>query len=157
MPRADSKYYKYKKKKNIISKHKQVEYTDSYTEEMDTEGLKVLRWSMFDSPDKLGSGKMFMESEPVFILDECLRKEKLNAFIELGYTSKAYADRIRLNSENPHRLGKAVKFKCINEHYRFRIVKQLILHRIERIHLFSDSIYFDTDNYLHKSELKFYI
>tara|TARA_R110002049_G_C9093107_1_gene556440 strand:- start:116 stop:589 length:474 start_codon:yes stop_codon:yes gene_type:complete len=154
--RKDSKYYKYKKVTNLISQHKNVDYTDAYTEEMDKEGLKVLRWSMFDSPDKLGSGKMFMESEPVFILDECLRKERLNAFIEIGYTSKAYADRIRLPSNNPHRLGKAVKFKCINPTYRFRIVKQLILHRIERIHLYNDSIYFDTDNYINKPEIKFY-
>ncbi len=155
MPSKDSKYYKYKKKKNIIAYHKP-NYTDSYTEEMDKEGLKVLKWSMFDSPDKLGSGKMFMESEPVFILDECLRKEKLNAFIELGYTSKAYADRLRLNSDNAHRLGKAVKLKCINPHYRFRIVKQLILHRIERIYLYDEAIYFDTDNYIKQSEIKFY-
>ena len=32
-------------------------YTDKYTKEMDEEGLKVLKWSMFDSPDSLGSGK----------------------------------------------------------------------------------------------------
>ena len=59
----------YKRKKYSFSLHK-VDYTDSYTEEMDCEGLSVLKWSMFDSPDKLGSGKYFMESEPVFILDE---------------------------------------------------------------------------------------
>ena len=111
---------------------------------------------MFDSPDKLGSGKMFMESEPVFILDEALRKERLQAFIELGYTSKAYADRLKLNTDNAHRLGKAVKFRCINANQRFRLVKQLILHRIERIHLFKESIYFDTDNYIKKPELKFF-
>lgn len=157
MPNKNSKYYNYKKKTTIISQYKKVDYTDAYTEEMDKEGLKVLRWSMFDSPDALGSGKMFMESEPVFILDECLRKERLTAFVELGYTSKAYADRIRLPSNNAHRVGKGVKFRCINENQRFRIVKQLILHRIERIHLFKESIYFDTDNYLNKSELKFFL
>ena len=45
-------------------------YTDTYTKDMDEEGLTILKWSMFDSPDKLGSGKKFMESEPVWILDE---------------------------------------------------------------------------------------
>ena len=39
-------------------------YTDTYTKEMDEEGLKILKWSMFDSPDSLGSGKRFMESDP---------------------------------------------------------------------------------------------
>lgn len=149
-----NKYYQ--KRRDLIKYQNEIEYTDSYTEKMDKEGLKVLRWSMFDSPDKFGSGKMFMESEPVFILDEALKKERLQAFIELGYTSKAYADRIRLGSDDAHRLGKAVKFRCINPNQRFRIVKQLILHRIERIHLFNESIYFDTDNYIKKPELKFF-
>jgi hypothetical protein len=26
-------------------------YTDTYTKEMDEEGLNILKWSMFDSPD----------------------------------------------------------------------------------------------------------
>jgi hypothetical protein len=146
----------YSKRKDLIKYQNEVDYTDAYTKEMDTEGLKVLKWSMFDSPDKLGSGKMFMESEPVFILDEALRKERLQAFIELGYTSKTYADKIRLNTDSAHRLGKAVKFRCINPNQRFRLVKQLILHRIERIHLFDESIYFDTDNYIKKPELLFF-
>ena len=146
----------YSKRNDLIKYQHEVDYTDAYTEEMDTEGLKVLKWSMFDSPDKLGSGKMFMESEPVFILDEALRKERLQAFIELGYTSKTYADKIRLNTDSAHRLGKAVKFRCINPNQRFRLVKQLILHRIERIHLFNESVYFDTDNYIKKPELLFF-
>ena len=37
--------------------------------ERDTEGLTHLRWSMFDSPDSEGSGYLFMEREPVYILD----------------------------------------------------------------------------------------
>lgn len=146
----------YIKRKDLIKYQHEVDYTDDYTKEIDTEGLKVLKWSMFDSPDKLGSGKMFMESEPVFILDEALRKERLQAFIELGYTSKTYADKIRLNTDSSHRLGKAVKFRCINPNQRFRLVKQLILHRVERIHLFDESIYFDTDNYIKKPELLFF-
>jgi hypothetical protein len=77
----------HKRKKDSFSLHK-VEYTDTYTEEMDCEGLSVLKWSMFDSPDKLGSGKYFMESEPVFILDEIFRKERLSGFILQGYVSK---------------------------------------------------------------------
>ena len=45
----------HKRKKESFSLHK-VEYTDTYTEEMDCEGLAVLKWSMFDSPDKLKEG-----------------------------------------------------------------------------------------------------
>ena len=146
---------KHKPKDKSFRLH-EVEYTDSYTEEMDTEGLKVLKWSMFDSPDKFGSGKMFMETEPVVILDRVFSEERLTGFIELGYTSKAYADRLRLNSDNSHRLGKAVKFRCINPTYRFRLVRGLIRYRIERIHLFKESIYFDTDNYIKKPEILFF-
>ncbi len=93
---------------------------------MDEEGLKILKWSMFDSPDSLGSGKRFMESEPVFILDTVFRKERLKGYIHLGYTSKAYADRIGLGLESEHRIGKAIKFKCINPSHRFRLVRGLI-------------------------------
>jgi len=142
----------YKKRSDII-KYRKVDYTSDYTEEMDSEGLKVLKWSYFDSPEALGSGKRFMESEPVFILDEVFRKERLNGFIEMGYTSKPYADRLKLASDNPHRLGKAIRFRCINKNQRMRIVKGLIQYGIERIHLHNDWIYFDTDNYIRNAEL----
>ncbi len=130
-------------------------YTDEYTKEMDEEGLSILKWSMFDSPDLLGSGKRFMESEPVWILDEVFRTERLKGYIHLGYTSKTYADRMGLGLESEHRVGKAIKFKCINPSHRFRLVRGLIQHGIERITLYDKSIYFDTENYLYKPELKF--
>ena len=110
MPRKRS----YEKRKDIWKYYK-VEYTSNYTEEMDTEGLKVLKWSMFDSPDKLGSGKYFMESEPVFILDEIFRKERLSGFILQGYVSKTYGDRIAILENSDHRVGKSIKFKFINK------------------------------------------
>jgi hypothetical protein len=141
------------KKRNDVIKYYSVEYTDSYTEELDKEGLKVLKWSMFDSPEKLGSGKMFMESAPVHILDEVFYKQRINAFIMLGYTSKPYADRLRLSSDNPHRLGKAIKFRCISKIKRLKIVRGLIQYGIERIHLHNEWIYFDTDNYIKKPEI----
>lgn len=137
----------YKRKKYSSSLHT-VEYTDSYTEEMDKEGLTILKWSMFDSPDKLGSGKYFMESEPVFILDEVLRKERINAFIMIGYVSKSYADKTALPSNSSHRVGKAIKVRCINKIKRFKIIKGLIQYGIERIQVSNEFIYFDTDNYL---------
>lgn len=145
----------YNKRKDIWSYYS-VDYTDSYTEEMDTEGLSVLKWSMFDSPDKLGSGKRFMETEPVAILDEIYKRERLRGFIEMGYCSKAYADKIMLPSNSAHRVGMAVKLRCINGNSRFRIVKGLIQYGIERIKLFDESIYFDTDNYIKKPELLFF-
>ena len=137
----------YKRKKYSSSLHT-VEYTDTYTEEMDKEGLTILKWSMLDSPDKLGSGKYFMESEPVFILDEVLRKERINAFIMIGYVSKSYADKTALPSNSSHRVGKAIKVRCINKIKRFKIIKGLIQYGIERIQVSNEFIYFDTDNYL---------
>ena len=130
-------------------------YTDTYTKEMDEEGLTILKWSMFDSPDKLGSGKRFMESEPVWILDEVFRTERLKGYIHLGYTSKTYADKIGLGLESEHRIGKAIKFKCINPSHRFRFVRGLIQRGVERITIYDESIYFDTESYLKGSELKF--
>jgi len=130
-------------------------YTDTYTKEMDEEGLKILKWSMFDSPDSLGSGKRFMESEPVFILDEVFRRERLKGYIRLGYTSKTYADKIGLGLESEHRIGKAIRFKCINPAHRFRFVRGLIQYGVERIKLYDDSIYFDTEHNLKGEDLSF--
>ena len=121
-------------------------YTDKYTKEMDEEGLSILKWSMFDSPDLLGSGKRFMESEPVWILDKVFRTERLKGYIHLGYTSKTYADRIGLGLESEHRIGKAIKFKCINPSHRLRFVRSLMQYGIERITIYDNSIYFDTEN-----------
>ena len=137
----------YKNKKYSSSLHS-VEYTDTYTKEMDNEGLSVLKWSMLDSPDKLGSGKYFMESEPVFILDEVLRKERINAFIMIGYLSKTYADKLAIPTNSGHRVGKAIKVRCINRVKRFKIIRGLIQYGIERIQVSNEFIYFDTDNYL---------
>jgi len=137
----------YKRKKYSSSLHT-VEYTDTYTEEMDSEGLTILKWSMFDSPETLGSGKMFMESEPVFILDEVLKKERINAFVMIGYVSKTYGDKLAVPTNSGHRVGKAVKVRCINKIKRFKIIKGLIQYGIERIQVSNEFIYFDTDNYL---------
>jgi hypothetical protein len=141
----------HKRKKDSFSLHK-VEYTDTYTEEMDCEGLSVLKWSMFDSPDKLGSGKYFMESEPVFILDEIFRKERLSGFILQGYVSKTYGDRIAVPENSGHRVGKSIKFKCINKIKRLKFIRGLIQYGIERIQVTNEWIYFDTDNYLKDPE-----
>jgi hypothetical protein len=103
---------------------------------------------MFDSPDKLGSGKYFMESEPVFILDEVLRKERINAFVMEGYVSKVYGDKIAIPENSSHRVGKAIKVRCINKIKRFKIIKGLIQYGVERIQVSNEFIYFDTDNYL---------
>tara|TARA_R110000851_G_scaffold132890_1_gene267455 strand:+ start:1351 stop:1794 length:444 start_codon:yes stop_codon:yes gene_type:complete len=137
----------YSNKKYSSSLHR-VDYTDTYTEEMDKEGLAILKWSMLDSPELLGSGKHFMESEPVFILDEVLRKERINAFIMIGYVSKTFADKTALPSNSSHRVGKAIKVRCINKIKRFKIIKGLIQYGIERIKVSNEFIYFDTDNYL---------
>ena len=142
----------YKKRSDVWSNYS-VEYTDSYTKEMDEEGLSILKWSMFDSPDKLGSGKMFMESEPVFILDQIYKESRIKAFVVQAYTSKYYADKIKIPSVHPYRLGKAVKVRVTNKTKRFKLIRGLIQYGIERIHISNEFVYFDTDNYIRKSEI----
>lgn len=149
-----------KRKYNIVKgddfKYHNVNYTDTYTKEMDEEGLSVLKWSMFDSPDKLGSGKYFMESEPVHILDEVFKRERLTGYIYMGYTSKTYADRVPLASNSAHRVGKAIKFKCLCRTKRFRFIRGLIQYGVQRIHFGDEWIYFDTDNYIKKPEIMYF-
>ncbi len=115
----------------------------------DCEGLTYLRWSMFDSPDKVGSGKMFMEREPVLILDDVIRLTKMNWIannIKLGYTSKWYADRNRIATNSSHRVGRAITIHCVGNHKRGLIVKALFNLGIKRIGINKKEIYFDTDD-----------
>ncbi len=138
---------------STIQKHYKVEYTDRYTEEMDSEGLSVYKWSMFDSPCTFGSGKMFMESEPVFILDAICKSERIFGYILTGYVSKNYGDKSKIPTNSGHRVGNSIKFKCKGKEKRFKFVKGLIQYGVSRIHIGDDFIYFDTDSYLKRSEI----
>ena len=75
-------------------------------------------------------------------------KERINAFVMLGYVSKTYGNKLALPNNSGHRVGKAVKVRCINKIKRLKIIKGLILYGIERIQVSNEFIYFDTDNYL---------
>jgi len=95
-----------------------------------------------------------MESEPVFILDEVFRKERLSGFILQGYVSKSYADKLAIPSNSGHRVGKSIKFRCINPSKRLKLIRGLIQYGIERIQVSDEFIYFDTDNYLKEPSFK---
>lgn len=112
----------------------------------DTEGLNYLRWSMFDSPDKSGSGKMFMDRPTVLILDEIVKKTRMILDIQLGYVSKAYADRKNMSKMDSHRVGKAVRLKCISPKKRIKIIYWLMIYGVKRVAVGKDYIYFDTDD-----------
>lgn len=112
----------------------------------DIEGLAYLRWSMFDSPDKKGSGKMFMEREPVFALDRIVRRNRFILDIELGYTSKKVADDMYLATNDSHRVGRAIRIRCVGNKKRMLLVKGLIEEGITRIAVNRETVYFDTDD-----------
>jgi len=114
-------------------------------EELDREGLRVLRWSMFDSPDKEGSGYMFMEREPVVALDRAAHYYEFIPNIILGYTSKSYADGIGLVSNNSHRVGKAVQIRCVGHKKRLKLVRSLMEQGVQRFSIGREVVYFDTD------------
>ena len=119
-----------------------------------TEGLSHLYWELFDSPDSNGSGFMYMEREPVLILDDIIKEhQKYRPVIERGYTSKPIADLLGLPSISPYRVGKGVKLRVTSAPKRMFIVKALILRGVERIAINEKYIEFDTDNYLYKPNL----
>lgn len=118
----------------------------SKEEELDTEGLKVLRWSMFDSPDSEGSGYRFMEREPVIALDRAAHYHRYIPNIILGYTTPRVADNLRLVSDNPHRLGKAVRIRCVGAKKRLKLIRSLMEQGVQRFAVDKDLIYFDTDD-----------
>jgi hypothetical protein len=115
-------------------------------EELDTEGLRVLRWSMFDSPDSKGSGYMFMEREPVIALDRAASYHRYRPNIVLGYTSKTVADKMGLVSTNSHRLGKAVRIRCVGPKKRLKLIRSLMEQGVQRFAVSEDIVYFDTDD-----------
>lgn len=112
----------------------------------DCEGLLFLRWSLFDSPDSKGSGKKFMEREPVLILDEVIRKTRMNLKIEMGYVTKTYGDYCRLVSIDSHRVGKAIRIRIVGHRKRMKLVKALIEEGVVRIAIGREVVYFDTDD-----------
>lgn len=115
-------------------------------EQQNCEGLTYLTWDMFDSPDSKGSGFRFMEREPVLILDAIVRKTQAVMNVELGYVSKPVADKMGLVSKDSHRVGKAVRLRCVGHKKRMVIIKALIEFGIERIAVDRETVYFDTDD-----------
>lgn len=118
------------------------------------EGLTYLTWDMFDSPDLPNSGYKFMEREPVLILDNIVKKYRITLNIILGYTSKPYADKLRLIRANSHRVGKAVKIRCVGPKKRITLVRGLVQQGVHRIGVSNEYVYFDTDDL---KERAFYI
>ena len=114
-------------------------------EELDREGLKVLRWSMFDSPDAEGSGYRFMEREPVVALDRAAHRYEYRPNIILGYTSKRVADNMGLVSIDSHRIGKAVRIRCVGYRKRLNLIRSLMEQGVQRFAISKEVVYFDTD------------
>jgi hypothetical protein len=116
-------------------------------EELDTEGLRKLRWSMFDSPDAPGSGYRFMEREPVIALDRAAVKYEFIPNVILGYVSKPVADKMSLPANDSHRIGKAIRIRCVGYKKRHKLVRSLFEEGVHRFGLGRDVVYFDTDEF----------
>ena len=114
-------------------------------EELDREGLRVLRWSMFDSPDSKGSGYMFMEREPVVALDRAAHRYEFKVNVIMGYMSKTAADKFPLVSTDSHRIGKAIRIRCVGHKKRLKLVRSLMEQGVQRFALGREVVYFDTD------------
>ena len=114
-------------------------------EELDREGLRVLRWSMFDSSDSPGSGYRFMEREPVIALDRAAHRYEYTPNVTLGYTSKPVADKLGLVSDNSHRIGKAIQIRCVGYKKRLKLVRSLMEQGVQRFAISREVVYFDTD------------
>lgn len=115
-------------------------------EQIDREGLSVLRWSMFDSPDHPGSGYRFMEREPVIALDRAAKRHDYIPNITLGYTTPRIANQLNLVSDNPHRVGKAVRIRCVGHKKRLKLIRSLMEQGVQRFAVDRETVYFDTDD-----------
>ena len=101
-------------------------------EELAREGLKIVRWSMFDSPDGKGSGYMFMEREPVVALDRAAYYHSYIPNVLLGYTSKRVADKLGLVSDDSHRIGRAIRIRCVGPKKRLKLIRSLMEQGVQR-------------------------
>ena len=125
-------------------------YTFDYDEDDDTQGLGFLRWSQFGckcGKCSVNSGKNYMERQPVLILDDIAREERMRFDVLLGYVCEksAYKDHF-LPTKDSHRVGLAVKIRVLNVQKRLRLVRGLILRGVTRIGVGKDFIYFDCDD-----------
>lgn len=114
-------------------------------DEIDREGLRVLRWSMFDSPDSPGSGYKFMEREPVVALDRAAHMYEYRPNVILGYTSANVANKMRLASTDSHRVGHAVRIRCVGSRKRIKLIRTLMEQGVTRFAVDKETLYFDTD------------
>jgi len=114
-------------------------------EELDREGLRVLRWSMFDSPDTPGSGYKFMEREAVIAIDRAAHRYEYRPNIILGYTSASVANKMRLASTDSHRVGHAVRIRCVGARKRLKLIRTLMEQGVTRFAIDREMVYFDTD------------
>lgn len=110
------------------------------------EGLEYLTWDQFDSPDSPGSGYRFMERKPVIILDEITKKTRRTYDIQIGYCTPKQADKLRLASNNSHRVGKAIQLRVIDPKKKMQLIGYLCRFGVERIAVGRDVVYFDTDD-----------
>jgi len=110
-----------------------------------TSGLTHLTWDLFDCPLQEGSAIKFMERTPVLLLDKYVRKTGRTLTINLAYTSPEFAKKKPLPSKSSHRVGLAVRVKCLNSKFRMQLISFLLFEGVRRISFSRDEIYFDTD------------
>jgi hypothetical protein len=129
-------------------------YNKSIRDKYNREGLSHLYWELFDSRDCVGSAFRFIEREPVLILDDIIKEfHHYIPMIELGYTSKTYADLLGLPTQSPYRVGKGIRLKVLNAQKRMFLVENLIIRGVKRIAVSDNYVEFDLDNYLQKPKL----
>jgi hypothetical protein len=100
---------------------------------------------MFDSPDTPGSGYKFMEREAVIAIDRAAHRYEYRPNIILGYTSKIVADKMRLASTDSHRVGHAVRIRCVGARKRLKLIRTLMEQGVTRFAIDREMVYFDTD------------
>jgi len=112
-----------------------------------TTGLTHLTWDMFNCTHtgQEESGMKFMERKPVLLLDKFVRKTGRTLTINLAYTSPFIANKYPLPSNSSHRVGFAVRLKCLNPKFRMQLIEFLLREGVRRISFNEKEVYFDTD------------
>ena len=104
-------------------------------------------YSEFDQPGLPGSGKEFMDTRLLMILDNMRHRSKFSYKITSGYRSPEYNSTLKNSSpDSSHCKGKAADIYAANSLQKFSIIEAALHFGIERIGVGANFVHIDIDD-----------
>ena len=107
--------------------------------------FKYFTYEEFDSPDVQGSGQM-MSKNLISILDNIREELGKPIVVTSGFRTPAHNEKVGGKPNSSHLKGLAVDIACEDSRYRFKLVRELLEHGINRIGIGDTFIHADIDD-----------